>query len=90
MGAAAVVPTVAGAPLFAAIAVGVLTGFVLSAIDERTGATSALIDFYEEVGIELTSTWDELMALPGNIAREIARWERHMTNRAIRRQVHGY
>ena len=90
VGAAAVVPTVAGAPLFAAIAVGVLTGFVLSAIDERTGATSALIDFYEEVGIELTSTWDELMALPGNIAREIARWERHMTNRAIRRQVHGY
>lgn len=53
VGSAAVIGSVAAAPLIAAIAVGVATGLVLDELDKRFGATQALIDAYANVGIRL-------------------------------------
>ncbi len=64
VGSATIVAGVSGAPLFAAIAVGVLVGYVLYEIDEKYGATKVLIEAYEKMGIELTSTWDAILSIP--------------------------
>lgn len=53
VGSAAILGTVAAAPLIAAIAVGVVTGLVLDQIDRKLGATSALIKAYQNIGLEL-------------------------------------
>ena len=53
VGSAAVIGSVAAAPLIAAIAVGVATGVVLDEIDKRLGATQALIEAYRHIGVRL-------------------------------------
>jgi hypothetical protein len=53
VGSAAIVGTVAAAPLIAAIAVGVIVGWALDKIDSKIGATAALIKAYENLGIKL-------------------------------------
>jgi hypothetical protein len=53
VGSAAVIGSVAAAPLIAAIAVGVATGYFLDKIDSRFGATQALIRGYKQIGINL-------------------------------------
>jgi len=52
VGGAAVLGSVAAAPLIAAIAVGVLT---LDKIDKRFGATAALIQGYKQIGMDLAN-----------------------------------
>jgi hypothetical protein len=76
VGASAVVGTVAAAPLLAAIAVGVLTGYVLNKIDSKTGATAALIAAYKQMGKDLrqmeyeAARWyDYFETNPGEIMR---------------------
>ncbi len=69
VGSAAVVGSIAAAPLIAAIAIGVITGWALNEIDKRTGATKALIKAYERVGLKL----DE-------IEYEAARWYNYFEN----------
>jgi len=54
VGSAAVVGTVAAAPLIAAIAVGVVTGLALNWVDKKLGATAALIKAYEDMGMKLS------------------------------------
>jgi len=53
VGSTVVLGSIAAAPLIAAIAVGVITGFVLGKIDEKIGATRALINAYEIIGLNL-------------------------------------
>ncbi|MEJ2423968.1 MAG: hypothetical protein P8101_05825 [Candidatus Thiodiazotropha sp.] len=53
VGSAAVIGSIAAAPLIAAIAVGVVTGYLLDKLDKRIGATNALIRGYEQIGIKL-------------------------------------
>ncbi|WP_293268573.1 hypothetical protein [Neptunomonas sp.] len=53
VGSAAILGSVAAAPLIAAIAVGIVTGLVLEKIDRKLGATSALIKAYEKMGLDL-------------------------------------
>lgn len=55
VGASAALGSVAAAPLIAAIAVGILTGFALDKIDKKYGATQALIKGYERIGINLSN-----------------------------------
>lgn len=55
VGSAAVLGSVAAAPLIAAVAVGVATGLALEAIDVRFGATRALILGYKKVGMDLAN-----------------------------------
>lgn len=89
-GSFALVALPAGAPLVAAVAVGVLVGITLSIIDDRFGATKALMGAYESMGIELVSTWDAVTSFPSTLVREVVRWERHMVNQAMRGRVQGY
>lgn len=63
VGATAIIGTVAAAPIIAAIAVGVVTVFILNKLDEKYGATAALIAAYEKMGIKLKE-----------IEYEAARW----------------
>lgn len=63
IGTTAIVGTAVAAPLIMAIAVGVATGFLLNHIDEKTGATAALIAAYEKMGMKLKE-----------IEYEAARW----------------
>lgn len=63
VGGSAIVGTIAAAPLIAAIAIGVLTGYVLNQLDSKFGATAALIAAYEKMGIKLRE-----------IEYEAARW----------------
>lgn len=63
VGTSAVIGTVAAAPLILAVAVGVLTGFVLNKIDNKIGATAALIAAYKKMGKDLKK-----------IEYEAARW----------------
>lgn len=53
VGSMVTVGTVAAAPFIAAIAVGIVTGLALDEIDERLGATQALIRAYKKIGIRL-------------------------------------
>lgn len=53
VGSAAVIGSVAAAPFVVAIAVGILVGFALDKIDQRLGATQALIKAYARMGIVL-------------------------------------
>lgn len=53
VGSAAVIGSVAAAPLIAAVAVGIATGYLLDKIDSRFGATQALIRGYKQIGIDL-------------------------------------
>jgi len=69
VGSAAVVGSIAAAPLIAAIAVGIITGWALNEIDKRTGATKTLIKAYEKIGLKL----DE-------IEYEAARWYDYFEN----------
>lgn len=55
VGASVVLGSVAAAPLIAAIAVGVATGYVLDKIDKKFGATKALIEGYKRMGMNLVS-----------------------------------
>lgn len=89
-GGVATVGVAAGAPLIAAVGVGIIAGMLLGEIDERYGATNALIEMYESIGIELMTTWDRIAAFPATIAHETVRWEQYMINQAIRRQSIGY
>lgn len=59
VGSAAVIGTVAAAPLIAAVVVGVATGILLDRIDRNRGATAALIAGYEQIGINLSKTANE-------------------------------
>jgi len=63
VGASAVVGSVAAAPIIMAIAVGVITGYVLNKLDKKLGATAALIDMYAKMGKNLSE-----------IEYEAARW----------------
>lgn len=90
VGSTVVVGGFAVSPLVVAIAVGLATGWVLQKIDERFGATKALIDYYEQMGIELTSTWDQIAALPATLANEVTKWEKHITSTILRRRGFGY
>ena len=83
VGGAIGVATTAAAPLIAAIAVGVLAGLALNKIDEKVGATAALIKMYEGVGINLNQAISDVMTIPQKISREIYRWERYFINRAL-------
>lgn len=60
VGSAAVLGSVAAAPLIAAIAVGVVTGMLLDRIDARFGATQALIRGYEQIGLTLKNMQMEI------------------------------
>ncbi len=60
VGSAAVIGSSVAAPLIAAIAVGVVTGYALNKIDEKLGATKALIKGYEEMGYKLSEMKWEL------------------------------
>jgi hypothetical protein len=51
--------SVAAAPLIAAIAVGVLAAMLLNHIDEKYGATKALIKAYEKIDVDLNAIADE-------------------------------
>ncbi|MET1254958.1 hypothetical protein [Aliikangiella maris] len=53
VGSAAIIGSIAAAPLIAAIAVGVMTGIVLDKIDSHFGATKALIQAYDNIGVRL-------------------------------------
>jgi len=53
IGASTALGSIVAGPLIAAIAVGVITGFVLDKIDSRIGATAALIKAYEDTGLKL-------------------------------------
>lgn len=53
VGSAAIVGSIAAGPLIAAVAVGILAGLALDAIDKHIGATNALIKAYERMGISL-------------------------------------
>ncbi|MDH5409595.1 MAG: hypothetical protein OEZ33_08995 [Gammaproteobacteria bacterium] len=53
VGASAVLGSVAAAPIIAAIAVGLLVTGTLMVIDNKFGATKALIGAYEKLGIKL-------------------------------------
>jgi len=63
VGTTAILGSVVAAPLIAAIAVGVITGLVLNKLDNKLGATAALINAYEKMGIKLRE-----------IEYEAARW----------------
>ncbi|MCP4343606.1 MAG: hypothetical protein GY799_33195 [Desulfobulbaceae bacterium] len=89
-GSAAIVGGTAAAPLIVAIVVGMLVGEVLSGIDDKTGATKALIECYKKTGIELESSWDQLISMPQKISSQIHAWERYYINEAIRIQTQGY
>lgn len=53
VGASAILGTVAAAPLIAVVAVGVISGVLLDKIDDKYGATKALIRAYEQIGVNL-------------------------------------
>lgn len=53
VGASTIIGTVAAGPLIMAIAVGVVTGYVLNKLDNKLGATAALIAAYEKMGNNL-------------------------------------
>lgn len=59
IGASAILGSVAAAPLIAAIGVGMLTGMLLNKIDDKYGATKALIKAYEKLGINLNAIANE-------------------------------
>jgi hypothetical protein len=63
VGSTLILGSTVAAPLIAAIAVGLATGWILKKIDEHTGATKALIEAYRKIGVKL----DE-------IEYEAARW----------------
>lgn len=65
-GGVTVLGSTAAVPLVIAIAVGVLTGVFLAAIDKRIGVTRALIEGYKALGVDLE-----------NIAHEAGRTIRH-------------
>jgi len=76
VGSAAVIGTVAAAPLIAAIAVGVVTGLLLNYIDKKVGTTAALIKAYESLGVKLSEikyeaarTYNYLENNPGALMR---------------------
>ncbi len=76
VGSAAVIGSIAAAPLIAAIAVGVVTGLLLNHIDKKFGATAALIKAYEDLGVKLreikyeaTRTYNYLENNPGALMR---------------------
>ena len=76
VGASAIVGTVAAAPIIAAIAVGLLTGYVLNKIDNKVGATAALIAAYKKMGKDLKALeyeaarwYDYFETNPGEIMR---------------------
>jgi len=52
-GTVAVIGTSVAAPFIIAIAVGIVIGYVLDKIDDKIGATHALIQAYSKIGIEL-------------------------------------
>lgn len=58
-GGAAVLASVPAAPLIAAVAVGIAATMILDKIDERTGATRALIEGYRQIGIDLLEIREE-------------------------------
>ena len=82
------VATTAAAPLIAAIAVGVLAGWALGKIDEKIGATAALINMYEKAGVNLNQVINDIKSIPNRVDREVYRWERYFINKAIRQM--GY
>ena len=53
VGSAMILGSTVAAPLVAAIAVGLATGWVLQKIDSRIGATKALIEAYKKIGLQL-------------------------------------
>lgn len=59
VGGSAILGSVAAAPLIAAVAVGILTGLALNHLDEKFGATKALIKAYEQMGINLSMIAEE-------------------------------
>lgn len=59
VGASAILGSIAAAPLIAAVAVGVLTGLLLDRIDDRFGATRALIEGYKQMGENLDAMVEE-------------------------------
>lgn len=59
VGGSAILGSIAAAPLIAAIGVGIIAGAVLNAIDEKYGATKALIKAYEEIGVNLDAIAEE-------------------------------
>lgn len=60
VGSSVVIGSSVAAPLVIAIAVGVVTGYALNRIDEKLGATRALIQGYEEMGYKLSEMKSQL------------------------------
>lgn len=54
-GTSVVLGSAAAAPLLIAVAVGIATGIILNKIDERVGATQALIQCYKKLGMDLSN-----------------------------------
>lgn len=59
VGSSVILGTVAAAPLIAAIAIGIATSLALNNLDEKYGATRALIKAYEQLGINLNMITNE-------------------------------
>ena len=87
-GSVAVLSGVAAAPLIVAIGVGILTTLVLDHVDERTGATRALIQAYEEAGLGSKKAAETISSIPERSLREYYRWEKWMIYRAINQAIH--
>ena len=83
VGSVAVIGSIGAVPLIAAIAIGVASGYALNKIDEKIGATKALIDTYEKIGISLEKTVHEIADIPHKINREVYHCERWLVYRAI-------
>ncbi len=82
--------TVAAGPVLAAIAVGFLVGYALTAIDERVGATAALIEMYGNLGKSLQKASRSVQrSLPKT---EVPAWQRMIDSfldgtRAVERHI---
>lgn len=83
IGGAIGVAASAATPLIMAIGVGVFVGWALGKVDENIGATAALIEMYEKMGINLNQTIEEIQSIPYKINYEIYRLERSIIQRAL-------
>lgn len=86
-GSVAILSGVAAAPIIVAIGVGILTTLFIDHVDEKTGATRALIQAYEEAGMGFKKAAETISSIPKRSLREYYRWERWMIYRAINQAI---
>lgn len=70
-------------PLIATIIVAVYVSGKLDKTDEKYGVTQALIQAYEDAGISLNQTIQDVKSIPKTITKEIDRWEKGLINKAL-------